>query len=306
MNISSLILIAGGTAFFLGVVIVLINVLTAGLGRAGVTRGLNAIHNVYAAGGQGSAAGDRVVVVTNRMNWLGRAGTSGRALRWLRRWLDYAGNPPAWAVDRVFEIKGLGLIVGGILGIVVGLVFSGGSGAVFGGIAFAAVGFFFPDAVIYQLGYKRQEDIQLTLPDIMDTLTVSVEAGLGFDAALAQVTRFGKGPLAGEIARVLQEMQIGRSRVDALRAMAQRTRVQELKTFCATVVQASELGIPIASVLREQSKEMRIRRRQRAEELAQKVPVKILFPLIFCLFPSLFIVVLGPGAISLLHTALFK
>ena len=124
------------------------------------------------------------------------------------------------------------------------------------------------------------------MPDILDMLTVSVEAGLGFDAALAQITRYGRGPVAGEFARVLQEMQIGRSRVDALRALGQRTNVAELKSFCAIVVQASELGVPIANVLREQSKEMRIRRRQRAEELAQKVPVKILFPLIFCLFPA--------------------
>ena len=141
-----------------------------------------------------------------------------------------------------------------------------------------------------------------TLPDTLDTLTVSVEAGLGFDAALAQVTRYGRGPLAGEFARVLQEMQIGRSRVDALRALAQRTNVTELKSFCAIVVQATELGVPIANVMREQSREMRIRRRQHAEELAQKIPVKILFPLIFCLFPALFIVVLGPGMIRILDT----
>jgi tight adherence protein C len=139
------------------------------------------------------------------------------------------------------------------------------------------------------------------MPDILDVLTVSVEAGLGFDAALAQITRYGRGPLAGEFARVLQEMQIGRSRVEALRALGARTNVTELKSFCAIVVQASELGVPVANVLREQAKEMRIRRRQRAEELAQKVPVKILFPLIFCLFPALFIVVLGPGVINIVH-----
>jgi tight adherence protein C len=118
---------------------------------------------------------------------------------------------------------------------------------------------------------------------------------------LAQITRYRRGPLAGEFARVLQEMQIGRSRVEALRALAARTSVAELKAFCAIVVQASELGVPIANVMREQAREMRVRRRQRAEELAQKVPVKILFPLIFCLFPALFIVVLGPGVINILH-----
>jgi tight adherence protein C len=306
MDLSTAILIGSAGAFFAGLALALIIVIGASLGRAGVARGLSAIHNVYAAGGPGPAAMDRGAAVTNRIGRIGRAGTPGRALSWLRQRLDYAGNPPNWNVDRLFEVKGLGLLLGGLCGVALGLMLAAGPGAITGGLAGAAVGFFAPDGVAYHLGVRRQEEIQLTLPDILDTLTISVEAGLGFDAALAQVTRFGKGPLAGEFARVLQEIQIGRSRVDALRAMAQRTRVAELRTFCATVVQASELGIPIAGVLREQSREMRIRRRQRAEELAQKVPVKILFPLIFCLFPSLFIVVLGPGAIALLHTSLFR
>jgi tight adherence protein C len=234
------------------------------------------------------------------MTQLGRVATSGTALARLRRWLDYAGNPPYWTVERVFEIKGLGLIAVGIIGTPIGFVLDGGVGALIGGLAGAVLGFFIPDLVIYQLSHNRQERIRQTMPDILDVLTVSVEAGLGFDAALAQITRYGRGPVAGEFARVLQEMQIGRSRVDALRALGQRSNVTELKSFCSIVVQASELGVPIANVLREQSKEMRIRRRQRAEELAQKVPIKILFPLIFCLFPALFIVILGPGFINIL------
>jgi tight adherence protein C len=226
------------------------------------------------------------------------------ALARIRRHLDYAGNPPYWTVDRVFEVKGLGLVVAGLFGAVLGLLASGLVGTIVGGLAGAAAGFFIPDVVVYELCQRRQERIRHTLPDILDTLTVSVEAGLGFDAALGQVTRYGKGPLAGEFARVLQEMQIGRSRVDALRALGGRTNVTELRSFCAIVVQATELGVPIANVLREQAREMRIRRRQRAEELAQKVPVKILFPLIFCLFPAVFIVVLGPGVINMID--LFK
>jgi tight adherence protein C len=109
----------------------------------------------------------------------------------------------------------------------------------------------------------------------------------------------GKGPLQAEIGRVLQEMQIGKSRAEALRAMAARTTVVELRTFVSSIVQATELGIPIAQVLREQAKEMRILRRQRAEEAAHKVPIKILFPLVFFLFPALFIVVIGPGALRI-------
>jgi tight adherence protein C len=204
--------------------------------------------------------------------------------------------------SRLFEVKGLGLIGAGLLGLLLGLATGGPVGAVVGAVVGAPVGFFAPDVVLYDISERRQDRIRRTLPDILDVLTVSVEAGLGFDAALAQITRYGRGPLAGEFARVLQEMQIGRSRVEALRALGQRTSVTELRSFCAIVVQASELGVPIANVLREQAAQMRIRRRQRAEELAQKVPVKILFPLIFCLFPALFIVVLGPGVINILHT----
>jgi tight adherence protein C len=135
----------------------------------------------------------------------------------------------------------------------------------------------------------------------MDMLTICVEAGLGFDAALAQVARNSSGPLAAELARALQEMQIGKSRTEALRSMAGRTTAPELRSFASALVQASELGISVASVLREQAKEMRLRRRQWAEEQAQKVPVKILFPLLFCLFPALFVVIMGPAAITVSH-----
>jgi tight adherence protein C len=288
-------------AFFIGLAIVVANIAVATLTRAGVSRGLSAIHNVYGAG-RAIEAGGRgpLPPVSSRMTQLGRAATPGTALARLRRWLDYAGNPPYWTVDRVFEIKGLGLIVFGLVGAVIGLLFGAGLGALIGGLLGAVAGFFTPDLVIYQLAYNRQEKIARTLPDILDTLTVSVEAGLGFDAALSQITRYGRGPVAGEFARVIQEMQIGRSRVDALRGLGQRTSINELKSFCAIVVQATELGVPIANVLREQAREMRVRRRQRAEETAQKVPIKILFPLIFCLFPAIFIVVLGPGMLNIL------
>jgi tight adherence protein C len=136
----------------------------------------------------------------------------------------------------------------------------------------------------------------------MDMLTICVESGLGFDAALARVARNSSGPVAAEFSRALQEIQIGKSRSQALRSLAERTTVTELRAFTSAVVQAGELGIPIADVLREQAKEMRMRRRQRAEEKAQQVPVKILFPLIGCLFPALFIIVIGPGAISIAHS----
>jgi tight adherence protein C len=116
------------------------------------------------------------------------------------------------------------------------------------------------------------------------------------------VTQNTSGPLAAEFARALQEMQIGKSRTESLRALAARTTVAELRAFVSALVQAGDLGIPVADVLREQAKEMRLNRRQRAEEKAQQVPVKILFPLIGCLFPALFVIVIGPGALSILHS----
>jgi len=162
-----------------------------------------------------------------------------------------------------------------------------------------AAGFFLPDVLLYNAGVKRQEKLQRALPDALDMLTVCVEAGLGFDAALAQVARNTTGPLAAEFSRVLQEMQIGKSRSQALRSLTDRTTVPELRSFVSALVQAGELGITIADVLREQAREMRLRRRQRAEEKAQKVPVKILFPLLLCIFPALFIIIIGPAGIEI-------
>jgi tight adherence protein C len=303
--LSTVLLVAAVLAFFVGISTVIINVTTAVVGRSDVARGLNSIDRIYSAAGAGGAGTDRGAAglgVSTRLGQLGRAATPGGLLNQLRRRLDYAGNPAYWTLERLFECKGLGLIAGGALALLLGVAVGGPVGGLAGLIVGAAIGFLAPDLVLYDSSQRRQDKIRRTLPDILDVLTVSVEAGLGFDAALAQITRYGRGPLAGEFARVLQEMQIGRSRVEALRALGQRTSVTELRAFCAIVVQASELGVPIANVLREQAKEMRIRRRQRAEELAQKVPVKILFPLIFCLFPALFIVVLGPGVINIFHT----
>jgi tight adherence protein C len=220
----------------------------------------------------------------------------------LQRRLDLAGNPAGWTADRVLAMKGLGLLAGAALGVLIG-IHSPALAIVYAAIGAGAV-FFLPDVLLYNRGIKRQELILAGLPDALDMLTVCVEAGLGFDAALAQVARNTQGPLAEEFARGLQEMQIGLSRAQALRAVADRTTVSELRAFASSLVQASELGIPVARVLREQTVEMRVRRRQRAEEKAQKVPVKIMFPVVACLFPALLVVIVGPGVISIAH-ALF-
>ena len=225
-----------------------------------------------------------------------RLSPSGTAAR-LQRNLDFAGNPAGWTVDRVVGVKGAALVALALLGLLIGGF--GIRGLLFGAVA-GVGGFWLPDLLVYNRGLHRQEQIRRALPDALDMLTVSVEAGLGFDAAMQQVARNTTGPISGEFSRVLQEVQIGKPRAAAFQDLAARTDVEELRTFVAAIVQADRLGIPIANVLREQSKEMRLIRRQRAEEKAQKVPVKILFPLLFCIFPALFVVIIGPGVISMI------
>jgi tight adherence protein C len=214
--------------------------------------------------------------------------------------LDLAGDPPRWSPERVLAYKGLGLIALGILGGLIG--FRHGALLLPAAALGAVAGFFLPHVLLYNAGLKRQQKLEHALPDALDLLTVCVETGLGFDAAIAQVAQKTEGPMAAKCSRVLQEMQFGKSRVEALRALSERTTVTQLRIFVTALVQASELGVPVATVLREHAKDMRMRRRQRAEEQAQKVPVKILFPLIFCLFPALFVIVIGPGVISIYHS----
>jgi tight adherence protein C len=218
----------------------------------------------------------------------------------LQRRLDLAGNPAAWPPDRVLAFKGIGLVAGVLLGAVIGL--KHGLGVIAFPVIGGALGFFIPDILIRNMGEKRQIEILKGLPDALDMMTVCVEAGLGFDAALSRVALNLEGPMAEECARVLQEMQFGMSRTEALRSLADRSDVSELRTFISSLIQSSELGISVGVVLREQAKEMRIRRRQRAEEKAQKLPVKILLPLITCLLPAMFIVILGPALIHIFTT----
>ena len=225
---------------------------------------------------------------------LSPAGTGNR----LARHLDKAGNPQAWSVERVMGAKGVGLIVGVILPL---LLFGFSFYSLLAAAGVGVFGFYLPDLLLYNAGVRRQDKLRKGLADALDMLTVCVEAGLGFDAAILQVARSVDGPIAGEFARLLSEIQIGKSRADAFSDLAERSSVPELKTFVSALVQADRLGLPIAVVLREQTKEMRIARRQRAEEKAQKVTVKILFPLLLCIFPALFIVIIGPGVIQIVE-----
>jgi tight adherence protein C len=275
-------------------------------GKPGVAQALAAIDKRYTredkAGGRRAAGSAEHFKLPGWMQDMAvRLSPSGVGNSMQRR-LDVAGNPEGWTQDRILAVKALALVAFGSVGALLALkhpallVVTVGIGA--------AAGFFLPDVMLYNAGLKRQQQLALTLPDAIDLLTICVEAGLGFDAALAQVARNVKGPLAAEFARVLQEMQIGKSRGEAMRALAERTTSPELRAFVSALTQSTELGIPVANVLREQAREMRVRRRQRAEAQAQRIPVKITFPLIGCLFPALFVVVLGAGVIQIAH-ALF-
>jgi tight adherence protein C len=301
---SSLILWIGLAAVFLGI----IGVFFAFAGSkepTGVARSLAAVEAIKAAPASMRQDLDRPIgerVGQPVLGWLTRQGrrlTPSDQNARMRRKLDLAGNPPGWDSDRIVAFKMLGLIVGGVAGVLIPLLFGSVLWAIILGIGLAVFGFFLPNIVLYQAAYNRSDRILKDLPDALDLLVISVESGLGFDAALSQVARNTQGPLADEFFRVLQEMQLGTSRSDSLRALADRTDVSDLRGFVTAMVQADTFGIPIANVLRIQAREMRTRRSQRAEEAAQKVPVKILFPLIFCILPVLFIAILGPAVIQI-------
>ena len=297
---SDTVLLAGGLAALgLAIALLVVAVVPARSREHGIAHALAAIDESYSQRSS-AAAGDGDFLLPEWLRSLAlRLSPSGIAAK-LQHRLDLAGNPGRWTPDRILAVKGLGLIALAMLGGLLGLR----NPALL--ILYAAIGgatgFFLPDILLYNSGLKWQAKLQLALPDALDMLTVCVEAGLGFDAALAQVARNTDGPLAAEFARVLQEMQIGKSRSQALRALADRTTVPEARAFVSAMVQAGDLGIPVGRVLREQSKEMRVRRRQRAEGKAQQVPVKIVFPLILCIFPALLVVVIGPGIINIAHS----
>jgi tight adherence protein C len=224
--------------------------------------------------------------------------TPANRVRALQRNLSLAGRyGDAYALERVLVFK---FVLAGI-GFVSSLfLFSGMAGlqrflftALLTGAAFMV-----PDAIVARRGRKRQEQIELDMPDTLDQVTMSLEAGLGFEAALSRTARVGTGPLADELNRTLREIQLGIPREQALRKLAERTNVPDLDSLVLAVVQSERYGLGIGQVLRVQSEELRERRRQRAEEQALKIPVKIIFPLVFCIFPAVFIVLLAPAVIS--------
>lgn len=220
---------------------------------------------------------------------------------WIDKLLARAGRPVQFPLERVLVAKPALALLVGVLGITVVSKNPSPQAVVFG-VLLAALAYFVPDILIHGRGAERQKAIELELPNTLDQMLISVEAGLGFETAMARAGQNGKGPLAAELMRTLQDMQVGRSRRDAYLALASRTDVPDLRTFVRAVVQADVYGIAIANVLRTQAKQMRVKRRQRAEEKAMKLPVKVLFPLMFCILPVLFIVIIGPAAINVMKT----
>ena len=222
----------------------------------------------------------------------------------VNRLIVLAGNPPALTAERIVAFKIVFAIVGLVAGLMLSplLPFTGFLLKVGTVVLFTLIGYTLPSATVAARASKRQKEIRKALSDTMDLLTISVEAGLGFDAALGQVVRNVPGPLSEEISRMLQEMQIGVTRTEALRHLTDRTEVSELDGFVLSMIQADKYGVGIAKVLRAQALELRQKRRQRAEEAAQKVPLKLLFPMIFMVLPALFIVILGPGIIKIAET----
>lgn len=217
----------------------------------------------------------------------------------IRHKLDLAGNPVGWDPERILAAKVAWTLVLGGGTAVLSLLLDWGLKGLLVAAGLAALGFFGPDIWLKQVADKRTQDMRRALPDSLDMLTISVESGLAFDAAMQQVAEKTDGPLAGEFQRTLQEIQLGTSRADALRALAQRSNVEDLNYIVTALVQADRLGIPIAEVLRVQAGEMRLKRTQAAEEKAAKLPVKILIPLLICIMPAMFVLILGPAGIRI-------
>ena len=226
--------------------------------------------------------------------------TPGGTVRRIQGLIARAGFPADWPLSRVVAAKIVLAAIASGLGLLYNLSTPGVLSLLLLMIV-VPVAYFVPDLLLYSRGQERQQAIQLELADTLDQMTIAVEAGLGFESALARAGRNGKGPLAEELVRTLQDIAVGQPRRDAYLALAERTGVPDLGQFIRAVVQADAYGVSIADVLRTQAQEMRLKRRQRAEEKAMQIPVKVIFPLILCILPTLFIVLLGPAAMDMMN-----
>ncbi|WP_434993345.1 type II secretion system F family protein [Arthrobacter sp. Ld5] len=244
-----------------------------------------------------AAAADR----PNPLLRLGRRLTPQAYVVKLDHLLALAGRPASMPLAKVLTAKPLLGLAGGLAGL---LLLQSNPSRVFVLLSLfvTLLGYFVPDLLLYSKGQERQKAMALELANTLDQMLISVEAGLGFESAMQRAGETGKGPLADELVRTLQDMQVGRSRREAYLAMADRSSIPELRSFVKAIVQADAYGIALSGVLRTQAKVMRVKRRQRAEEKAMKLPVAVLFPLLLFIFPVLFIVILGPAALNVMDT----
>ena len=233
--------------------------------------------------------------------------TPQNAIEQTEKNLELAGNPPGidptifWAARFITAI-GVGALL--LFVFTLGSMdWTWGRKLFMTGI-FALIGFFMPQLLLQSKINSRQDTIRKSLPDALDLLTICVQAGLGFDAAMSRVAEKWEDALADEFSRSLREIQLGNVRRVALRNMADRIGIAEMTSFVAAIIQSEQLGVSMAKVLRIQSDQMRVRRRQIAEEKAQQAPVKMLFPMALLIFPSLLIILLGPAGLQLKDSAL--
>jgi tight adherence protein C len=240
--------------------------------------------------------------VVSGLTGLGRRFTPMGYVEKVRLKFVYLGDSTPDAVDRYLAVRAITAM--GALGVFLSFFilkiapFEGMSNIAIGGLL-TTVLVMGPDAWLNRKVAERQHTIKISIPDVLDLLTISVEAGLGFEQALDRVIVAVPGPLTDEFGRMLGEVRAGATRADAMRAMDERCNVSELRSFVLAILQADTFGVSIGRVLRAQSEEMRIKRRQLAEERAQKAPVKMLIPMVFCIFPALFVVVLGPAMLNI-------
>ena len=239
--------------------------------------------------------------LADMLSSVGRRVTPAGYVDQVRQKFVNAGRASATAVDRFLAVKVVMTILGVIVifGTLLGMFPISGLLGMGLGLAVGAMLVILPDKRLDSSVMARKLSMQRNLPDIMDLLTISVEAGLGFEQALDRVIAAVPGPLTDEFARMMGEVRAGASRADALRAMDERCNMEEIKAFTMAIIQADAYGISIGRVLRGQAEEMRIKRRQRAQELAQKTPVKMLLPITLCIFPPLLVVILVPAGLQI-------
>jgi tight adherence protein C len=247
---------------------------------------------------------DRIVRPFLRMisAWVMRLTPAGASEATQAR-LNAAGSPWRVGVREFFGLRVISASLMTLLGLALLRMLTVSGEPVMGAVALGLlmlIGVILPDYVLQIVINSRQYRIRKSLPDILDLLIVSVEAGLGFDGAMQKVVQKVRGPFPQELGRVLEEMRLGKGRMAALQDMARRVSVTEVSTFVAAVYQADQLGVSIARVLNVQADTMRLARSQRIRELAAKLPVKMLFPLVFFIFPAIFVVVIGPGVIEIM------